>query len=529
MNFSSYFLLGPEPGDQMLGTYNMWLVILSYLVSSFAAYTAIDISSIIKSNREKNGKIPRGWLMGGAFAMGSGVFTMHFVAMLAFTLPIPVFYNVWITLLSLLPAVLMAGFVLTVMSVEKMGNGKLVFSALMMAIGIGTMHYTGMFAMRGDMIMLYSPWLFALSIIVAKILSFLSLTIMSHFIHNRTEKVMEYKVASAMVMGAAICGMHYTGMAATNFYPGNMAIGTVLGLDTALLAGVVALVSMSIISINLVLSTISQRKFIELEKEISERKLAEKALKDARNHLEIRVRERTAELQDLHDEKNRFISRASHDMRTPIAAILGFSKLLPEGKWGELNEKQRECVEKIEGHADRLSKIVADLLSISRIESGVIGIAKDEVRISNEIKLVALEMEELLKSKKQKLVVKNDGNSTIIVGNRDSIHQVLTNLVDNASKYSDKKKTITIDATQVNGDLCVNVKDEGIGLTEEDQHHIYEEFYRAKNSGELKAQGTGLGLAIVKKLVDQMGGAVRVQSDGPGTGSTFSFSLPIVK
>ncbi len=278
MNLSSYFLLGPEPGVQMLGNYNIVLVILSYLVSSFAAYTAVDISGIIKSTKEEEGKIPKGWLLGGAVAMGGGVFTMHFVAMLAFTLPIPVFYNVWLTLLSLVPAILMAGFVLNVMSGEKLGQGKLVISALMMAIGIGTMHYTGMFAMRGDMLMLYSPWIFALSIIVAKILSLLSLTIMSRFLHDQTANALQYKVVSAMVMGAAICAMHYTAMSATYFYPEDMNFGSTVGLNTGLLAGVVALVAMFIISINLILSTMSQRKFVELENEISERILAENEL-----------------------------------------------------------------------------------------------------------------------------------------------------------------------------------------------------------------------------------------------------------
>jgi len=122
-------------------------------------------------------------------------------------------------------------------------------------------------------------------------------------------------------------------------------------------------------------------KVVVVSRDITERKQAEEALQKAHDELEQKVVERTRELKELHEDKDRFISRASHDLRTPIAAILGFSKLLIQGRWGDLNEGQLERVRKIEAHTNRLVKIVNDLLNISRIEAGVIGVAKNIVNI----------------------------------------------------------------------------------------------------------------------------------------------------
>lgn len=243
----------------------------------------------------------------------------------------------------------------------------------------------------------------------------------------------------------------------------------------------------------------------------------------------MRVEERTAELQKLHNEKNRFISRASHDLRTPIAAIIGFSKLLTMGKWGELNNEQQERLTKIEDHAQRLTKIVSNLLSISRIEAGVIGGAKDKIYLGSEIENVIDDIKDLISQKSQKIIFKNHTNGMKAIGDKDSFHQALTNLLDNASKYSDANTEITLSAKIIDSMCKIDIKDQGMGLEKEDQKYIFNEFYRAKKGGELQEHGTGLGLAIVKKLIHQMNGTLSVSSKGLLHGSVFSITLPLAE
>ncbi len=109
---------------------------------------------------------------------------------------------------------------------------------------------------------------------------------------------------------------------------------------------------------------------------------------------------------------------------------------------------------------------------------------------------------------------------------QNSLKQILINLVENASKYSPEKSLISLWIEEEKSFCSIHIKDEGLGLTEDEQKHIFDEFFRVVSTGEVQQQGTGLGLSIVKRLIIQMGGNIWVNSKGPGTGATFSFSLP---
>lgn len=268
-------------------------------------------------------------------------------------------------------------------------------------------------------------------------------------------------------------------------------------------------------------------KVVVVSRDITERKEAEEELRKAHGELELKVAERTRELQELHRDKDRFISRASHDLRTPIAAILGFAKLLAQSRWGELNDDQKERIEKIQAHTYRLARIVSDLLTVSRIEAGVIGGAREVVDIAGEIRNVMAGMSQVIETKSQSISFDNRAKSSEVIGDRDSIHQILTNLIDNASKYSGERGRISIISEEGDSDYTVHVVDDGVGLSKNDQKRVFDEFYRVELGSGSQTHGTGLGLAIVKRLVAQMNGRVWIESEGSDKGSTFSFSLPL--
>src|SRR4029077_8037088 len=195
------------------GTYDYRLVALSVLIAMLASYAALDLASRVTAAR---GRIRFAWLAGGATAMGTGIWSMHYIGMLAFSLPIPVLYDWPTVLLSLLAAVFPSAIALFVVSRRKMGLLAAAVGSVIMGAGIATMHYTGMAAMRLPAMCHYSSGLVTLSVVLAIVISLVALWL-TFRLRNDVKGKWFPKIASAMLMGAAIPVMHYTGMAAAGF------------------------------------------------------------------------------------------------------------------------------------------------------------------------------------------------------------------------------------------------------------------------------------------------------------------------
>jgi PAS domain S-box-containing protein len=223
-------------------TYDYRLVTLSVVIAILASYAALDLAGRVTAKR---GRARLVWLMGGAFAMGSGIWAMHYTGMLAFRLSIPVYYHVPTVTLSLLAAVLASFIALYVVSRERMIPLRVIAGSLFMGIGIATMHYTGMAAMRLDAMHHYHRGLWILSVLLAVVISFVGLVLISYFRgENRSWKL---KAVGALVMGLAIPVMHYTGMAAVSFFP------TVTAPDRSWSVDISVLASCTIIAITFVI------------------------------------------------------------------------------------------------------------------------------------------------------------------------------------------------------------------------------------------------------------------------------------
>ncbi len=202
-------------GPVLIGSYNYSLVALSVLIAILASYSALDLAGRVTSAR---GGARLLWLSGGAIAMGIGIWSMHYVGMLAFRLPMPVLYDWPTVLLSLMAAILASAIALFVVSREKMGLFSALIGSILMGIGIAAMHYIGMAAMRMTAMCHYSGPLVILSVGLAIAISFVALWLTFHFRKDAAVWSLR-KMIAASVMGAAIPVMHYTGMAAATFTP----------------------------------------------------------------------------------------------------------------------------------------------------------------------------------------------------------------------------------------------------------------------------------------------------------------------
>ena len=197
----------------LIGSYNYALVALSVLIAIFASYAALDLAGHVTAAAGWTRAV---WLLGGAGAMGTGIWSMHYIGMLAFILPIPVAYHWPTVLLSLFAAILASVIALYVVSRQKMGVSRAVAGSVLMGAGIASMHYIGMAAMRLPAICQLNSFLVVLSVVFAVLISLAALWITFHFRDEKTGIGWE-KLAGAVVMGAAIPVMHYTGMAAASF------------------------------------------------------------------------------------------------------------------------------------------------------------------------------------------------------------------------------------------------------------------------------------------------------------------------
>jgi diguanylate cyclase len=238
----------------MTGTYSYWQVLLSVLVATLASYTALDLATRITASKGRSATL---WLVGGAFSMGTGIWSMHFIGMLAFSLPVPMGYDVPTTLLSMAIAIVVSGFALYMVSRDTLARKNLLWGGVLMGIGIASMHYTGMAAMETSPPIRYDPTLFAASIAIAISASLAALWIAFTL---RTDSVwMIYaKYAAAVIMGAAISGMHYTGMAAANFAADTICLTGPL-VDNSWMTGTIALVTFMVLSATRVLSVFDAR------------------------------------------------------------------------------------------------------------------------------------------------------------------------------------------------------------------------------------------------------------------------------
>ncbi|KUZ94893.1 histidine kinase [Burkholderia ubonensis] len=329
----------------MQGTYHPSLVLLSLVIATLASYTALDLAAFI-SLLDKP-RLRRAWLGGGAAAMGTGIWSMHFVGMLAFSLPIPLGYDLVATGVSLAIAVLVSYFALNVVTRAALTRSRLLAGGVLMGGGIAGMHYTGMAAMQMQPGIRYDPALFAASIGIAVLASTAALWLAQALRTRHAGFAIARRVGAATLMGIAISGMHYTAMAAAHFAP-DARCGAANGIDTPWLATTVALFTLAILIVTLMISRFDARTMFlrgitdmledlvqvrtaELEQALRRYELTTETLQRTRAHMAREIEERKAAQARLEQEKDEQ-RRLLHELEETHVQLLQSEKLASIGQ-----------------------------------------------------------------------------------------------------------------------------------------------------------------------------------------------------
>ncbi len=491
------------------GAHDPLLVGLSILIAVLASYTSLTLAGRLKT-AERRGRLF--WLCAAAVALGGGIWSMHFVAMLAFSLGMAIDYQAGLTVASLLAAIVVAGTALYTVDRWKATRTSILVAGTFAGFGGATMHYGGMAAMRMNATISYDPTLFTASIVIAVVAATAALWLAFNL------EAAWHKVAAAFVMGAAIAGMHYTGMAATIFTPLADAPSTAAStISTYGLASAVAAASIAIFGLGIAAALVDRRFTAQLQRELIERRRIEIELRDVNRNLRA-AREKLSTTERL-ATIGQIAATVGHELRNPLAAIRTSMELVRRQTTGRELGVER-AIDRIDRSTDRCANIISDLLNFARKKELVC-----------EPTPIAAWLGEVLDEHPlpEQILLERDFRATEeIPVDRQKLRQVIVNLIDNASQAmtssewqpaTGQARRITVRSEVVGPGVRLWVIDNGPGIAADVLPRIFEPLFTTKSFG------VGLGMPMVRQFVELHQGTIDVDST-LGEGTAIRIWLP---
>ncbi len=503
---------------EIRGFYDPWLVTLSIVFAILAAYAALDLSGRVTVTR---GWVRVVWLSGGAFAMGLGIWSMHYIGMEAFRLPIPVWYDWPTVLLSMVAAILASAVALIVVGRSTLTTASAVGGSLLMGGGIATMHYIGMHAMRMAAMCVYSYSVVVLSLILGVVISFVAIQL-SFSVRDQTSAWSWRKSRNALLMGLAIPVVHYVGMASVTLLPAPLADLRLKHAISIPDLGVASIALITLLVLGFVFLTAAVDRHLSLR--ALELKLIEQRYQMMEEMNAAHEKAKAAEASS--DAKSEFLANMSHEIRTPLNGIIGMTDLALETV---LTAEQRDYLETVKLSADSLLNVIDDILDFSKIEAGKVELEEIDYNlfecIEGTLRTLALRADE---KGIELLCEVAPGVPETVVGDPGRLRQILLNLLGNALKFTAEGEV----ALRVETEAMENtagmfrfiVSDTGVGIPPEKLEMVFDSFSQADTSTTRHYGGTGLGLTISRRLVGMMGGRIWVESE-VGAGSRFNFTV----
>jgi diguanylate cyclase len=477
--------------------YHPGLVLLSLLVAILASYTALTLALRIRVAARPAAPA---WLLGGGFVMGVGIWAMHFVGMLALTLPLEIAYNVGVTLFSLLIAIAVSTFALHVAGRAQVRRSALVVAGIAMGVGICSMHYVGMAAIEIAPPIRYDALWVAASFAIAIAASFAALGVA--FTERADSGWWRYRrFAGAVGMGFAITGMHYAGMFAAQFP--ELAVSSATRVDKDWLAGSVATITLFVLIAALLLSLVEARA--------------------------ARMQASLAQAKESSRAKDEFLAMLGHELRNPLAAISNAVYVLQHGG-GRGSEDWRIARDVIARQSQHLAHIVDDLLDVGRAIAGKMSLQRRPLDLDLAVREALSALHAAGKTVERR--IEYHGSSAWVDADRTRIEQLISNLVSNAVQHTTAGGRIALHvapgAGAAGAAVTLTVRDDGVGMDAETAARAFELFFQARQEPARKKGGLGVGLTLARRIAELHGGSIEAASDGPGKGTTFTVVLPMV-
>ncbi|MFT3810465.1 MAG: MHYT domain-containing protein [Micropepsaceae bacterium] len=492
----------------------MKLVALAALVCLFACYTTAELLS---RARDTAGRKQMGWVLTAGTVAGCGIWATHFVAMLAFKSALPISYDVALTALSILAAVVIAaaGFTVALKTRFRLLGGAITGAA------VATMHFLGMEALRGPVTVQWEADYVAASLVAGITLSALAL---SAALKARTASA---TVGAAALMTFGICAMHFTAMTAVTLTPIAGEAETSNAVAPTSLAVAVAAVAMLVIGLGAVATMMKHHRDERAQGEELRGHVA--ALEAAKSDLETTSRELEAALRDAargSEAKSRFLAGMSHELRTPLNAIIGYSEFMSLQPFGPIgNARYLEYVGDIRKSGGHLLALINDVLDLARLDAGHVELLDDTLDIGELIESsISLVAPQALKGG---VTVEADAANAALSVRADErrLKQVLVNLLSNAVKFTPPEGRVRVSVRECDGGAIIAVSDDGIGMRPEDIPVALDRFGQVESAMARRYHGTGLGLPLARELIENHGGTLTIESVF-GEGTTVTVTLP---
>ncbi len=476
--------------------HNTALVYLSIVIAILSSYIALDLTNALAMAKGRARLI---WLSGGSLAMGIGIWSMHFVGMLAFSLPdISIAYDVPLLILSIVVAIGASALTLIIVSRKEISFKTYILGSLTMGAAIAGMHYIGIASMRLAATITWDVKYVYASIAIAIIASFVALLIAFKLRNDTSKKGIYYRMAGATIMGFAISGMHYTAMWGMHFTPTAEKI-----IEDDQLLATTGLAAAVIIGTIVIL-------FIALVGSMLDRALSRR----------IAISE---VLEDNVKSRDEFLSIVSHELKTPLTSMKLQLELVMRAVFSSHSLEEEKT--KINGmllQTDksimRINRLVEDMLDISKISTRKLDLQLEKFNLAEVVTEVVNRLSPLLGSLSIKKIEDVHGQ-----WDKFRIEQVITNLLTNASKYGEGNP-IEVSLSKIGTEAIISIKDYGRGIALKDQEKIFQRFERISIEDNIK--GLGIGLFIAKEIVQMHKGTITVKSE-PNRGSEFIVKIPL--